>query len=430
MNEIQQRVLNAIREDEMIAMTVDLVNLPSPTGGEAAIGNYLAGRLGELGMRVRLQEVEPGRNNVIGHLPGKQGKPTLLFSGHLDTSTTGREAAAFGGSYSAEGFGGGQVRATVANGWIHGVGASNMKGAFSAYWGAIRALQRAGVELAGDVLVTGVVGETEKAPVDQYQGAEFRGGKIGSRYLVTHGVTADFAVIGEPTGMRLQIGETGYCFAKITVYGKSQHTWCKEYGIDPIEKMVRVVTALKAWEPVYQQRHPHPFMEARIGIGAIQGGYPYKPSKCPAPFCNLYVDLRLVPGQNFTETKRELEAVLQELKAGDPDLRSEVQFYLMGNGYELERDAAVVKAIERAHDAVYGEPISYAAPSRYAVSSDAGPMFEYGIKGVTYGPGGVSAGGSFTVYDPTQQQSEVLSIENLVKAAKVYALAALDLCGL
>jgi len=429
MNDIQQRVLNEILEDELVAMTVDLVNFPSSTGGEAAIGDYLARRLGELGMRVRLQEVEPGRNNVIGRLPGKKGRPTLLFSGHLDTSTTGREVEALGGGYSSEGFGGGQARATVANGWIHGVGASNMKGAFSAYWGAIRALQRAGVELAGDVLVTGVVGETEKAPVDQYQGAEFRGGKIGSRYLVTHGVTADFAVIGEPTGMRLQIGETGYCFAKITVYGKSQHTWCKEYGIDPIEKMVRVVTALKAWEPVYQQRHPHPFMETRIGIGAIQGGYPYKPSKCPAPFCNLYVDLRLVPGQSFVETKRELEAVLDKLKADDPDLRTEVDFYLMGNGYELRRDAPLVVALERAHMAVYGEPISYAAPSRYAVSSDAAPMFEYGISGLTYGPGGVSTGGSFTVYDAGQQQSEVLNIQHLAKAAGVYALAALELCG-
>jgi hypothetical protein len=56
-------------------------------------------------------------------------------------------------------------------------------------------------------------------------------------------------------------------------------------------------------------------------------------------------------------------------------------------------------------------------------------MFGYGIKGLTYGPGGVSAAGSFTVYDPSQQQSEVLSIQNLVKAAGVYALAALDLCG-
>jgi len=193
--------------------------------------------------------------------------------------------------------------------------------------------------------------------------------------------------------------------------------------------MTRVVAALKAWEPVYRQRHSHPFMEARIGIGAIQGGYPYKPSKCPAPLCNLYVDLRLVPGQSFIETKRELEAVLDELKADDPDFRTEVDFYLTGNGYELQRDAPLIVALERVHRVVYGEPVSFAAPSRYAVSSDAAPMFEYGISGLTYGPGGVSTAGLFTVYDAGQQQSEVLSIEHLVKAAGVYALAALELCG-
>ena len=89
-------------------------------------------------------------------------------------------------------------------------------------------------------------------------------------------------------------------------------------------------------------------MEPRIGIGAIQGGYPYKPSKCPAPFFYLYVDFRLVPGQSFMETKREIEAVMEGLKADDPDLRTEVHFYLMGNGYELGRDEAVVVAMEKA----------------------------------------------------------------------------------
>lgn len=318
MNALQERVLNEISQEELVAMTVDLVNLYSPTGGEAAIGDYLAGRLKELGMRVQIQEVEPGRNNIIGRLPGKRGNPSLLFSGHFDTSTTGREAEAWGGSYSTEDFGGGQLRAAVANGWISGVGASNMKGAFSAYWVAVRALRRAGVELAGDILITGVVGETEKAPIDQYTGAEFRGGKTGSRYMVTHGVTADFAIIGEPTGMRLQIGETGYCFAKITVYGKSQHTWCKEFGIDPIEKMTRVIAALKAWEPVYQQRHPHPFMEPRIGIGAIQGGYPYKPSKCPAPFCNLYVDCVWCRGRASSKPNASSKACCRSLRLAIP----------------------------------------------------------------------------------------------------------------
>jgi acetylornithine deacetylase/succinyl-diaminopimelate desuccinylase-like protein len=96
MDALQQRILSEISQDELVAMTVDLVNFYSPTGGEAAIGDYLAGRLKELGMRVQLQEVEPGRNNVIGRLPGKKGNPTLLFSGHFDTSTTGREAEAWG----------------------------------------------------------------------------------------------------------------------------------------------------------------------------------------------------------------------------------------------------------------------------------------------------------------------------------------------
>lgn len=428
MEELQRRVLAGIEEDELVAMAVDLVNVPSPPGQEGAAGDYLAGRLAELGLATQLQEVEPGRNNVVARLPGCGGGRTLLFSGHLDTSTTGREQEAWGVQRTEE-LGGGRAQARIDGGWIHGLGVSNMKGAFAAYWGAVRAIQRAEVRLAGDVLVTGVVGETERAPVDHYQGAEFRGGKVGSRYLVSHGVTADYAVIGEPTGMRLQIGETGYCFAKITVYGRSQHTWCKELGIDPIQKMMRVFAAVQGWERLFQRRHPHPLMETRVGIGAIQGGLPYKPSKCPAPYCSLYVDIRLVPGQSFVETKRELEAVLEELKAEDPELRTEVELYLTGTGYQLEREEPVVQALERAHEAVLGQEAPYAAPNRYAVSSDAGPMFEYGIRALNFGPGGVSTTGQFSNYDPSQQQDEVLKVENLVNAARIYALAALELCG-
>jgi acetylornithine deacetylase len=424
---LQERVLAEIREDELTAMAVDLINISSPPGAEAPAADYLARRLAELGLGVTMQEVEPGRNNVVGRLPGRGGGPTLLFSGHFDTSTTGKERELLGG-FQVSGLGGGQAQARVENGWIMGLGATNMKGAFAGYWGAIKALQRAGVELAGDLLVVGVVGETERAPVDQYQGAEYRGGKVGSRYLVTHGVTADYAIIGEPTGLRLQIGEAGFCFAKVTVYGRSQHTWCKEFGLDPIEKMMRVFEAIKNWEPVFQQRHPHPLIQPRVGIGAIQGGLPYKPSKCPAPECSLYVDIRVLPGQSFLETIRELEAVLDELKAQDPDLETRTELYMSGNGYELAPDDPLVQTIERAHQAAFGRPVPYAAPNRYAVSSDAGPMSEYGIKGINFGPGGVSTTGSFVNYDPARQNEEVLGIENLVAATKVYALAALDLC--
>jgi acetylornithine deacetylase/succinyl-diaminopimelate desuccinylase-like protein len=428
MDDLQRHVIDGIREDELVAMATELIDVPSPPGEEAEMGDYLARRLSELGLRVRLQEVEAGRNNVIGRLPGTGGGPTLMFSGHLDTSTTGREQQTWGGGGPGS-FGGGQARARVEDGWIHGLGASNMKGAFAAYWGAVRGLQRASVQLAGDILVTGLVGETERAPIDQYQGIGYRGGHVGARYLVSHGVTADFAIIGEPTGLRVQIGETGFCFARISVAGRSQHTWCKELGIDPIDKMMRVVAALKAWEPVFQQRHPHPTMETRVGIGAIQGGFPYKPSKCPAPFCNLYVDLRLLPGQSFLETTRELQGVLAEVARDDPEFKADVELYLSGSGFELDRDEPLVQAVARAHAVVHDTPAPYAAPNRYAVSSDAGPMMENGIRALTYGPGGVATTGQFAMYDATQQLDEILGVDNLLGAARVYALAALDLCA-
>src|SRR5262245_19881050 len=81
-----------------------------------------------------------------------------------------------GGSYSTEDFGGGQLRAAVANGWISGVGASNMKGAFSAYCVAVRAT--ASPRRAGRRHPYNRRGRRDgKAPVDQFTGAEFRGGK-------------------------------------------------------------------------------------------------------------------------------------------------------------------------------------------------------------------------------------------------------------
>lgn len=89
----------------------------------------------------------------------------------------------------------------------------------------------------------------------------------------------------------------------------------------------------------------------------------------PRPLCNLYVDLKFVPGQSFIETKREIEAVIADLKADDADLRAEVHFYLVGNGYELERDSAVVVAIKRAHRAVYGSrsPTRHPAATQFPV---------------------------------------------------------------
>lgn len=402
--------------EAMVQMACDLVDIPSPTGDEGAIGDYVARRFGELGLRVSRQEIEPGRNNIIARLPGAGQGPTLLLLAHFDTSTNPGEDLPIG--Y--------QAQATVRDGWIYGLGISNMKCAFAGFWSALQMLRDSDTRLAGDVIVAGVVGEIEKGPIDIWQGRAYRGGGLGARFMVNHGVTADFCINGEPTALRLQTGNAGYAFVRIGVAGQPQHTYSKDQAVDAIAKAVRLREAIGAWEPEYQARHPHPFMKPLVNVGAIYGGYPYKPSITPA-FCNLYVHVNLVPGQSILGVRRELEELIAAERARDPELEAEVDIYVVSNGHEIDTDQPLPQAVARAHQDVFGSPVSRPNPERYSVSSDNSPLAEFGIPGITYGAGGINLSGEYSMYQPGI--GEVVGIDNLAKCAQVYATAAIDLVG-
>ncbi len=417
--EIQEAVLDTFDREikgEIVQMTVDLVNIQSPTGEEAEISDYVYKRFSGLGLETIRQEVEKNRNNVVAVMRGEGEGKNLCFNAHFDTSTTGKEENLPAGH---------KAKAQVINNWIYGLGVSNMKNAFSSYYGAIKMIRKAGIKLKGDVIMGGVVGEIEKAPVDQYQGELYRGGGLGSQHMMKHGVTADYCICGEPTGLRLQPGNTGYIFCKISTFGIAQHTWSKQNGTDAIEKMMKVIRALREWEVEFEKNHPHPFMKTRVGISAIQGGYPYKPSICPSPYCYLYIDIRTLPDQNIRAVKQELNGVLKKLAAADSEFKYRLDFYLVRNGYEIPFEHELVKLVSEKHQIVLGKDVTFPEPYRYAVSADTSIFFEYGIPGLTYGAGGITKDGRYSMYD---ENGECLGIDNLITATKVYALSILDIC--
>jgi acetylornithine deacetylase/succinyl-diaminopimelate desuccinylase-like protein len=417
--DLQGKLDSLIDRDELKQMLIDLVGIPSPTGKEEACARYLGQRFAELGMEIKYQDMEPGRPNVIATLRGTGGGPSLMFNGHMDTTQVGDEDGLQLGNKNQAGM--------LDDDWLYGNGCSNMKSAFPAYWGAIKALKEAGVKLRGDIVMTGVVGEIEKAPIDQYQGCEFRGGGSGTRWLVQHGVLTDLAIIGEPTGLRVQPGNTGYLFVKIATEGVMQHTWSKEKGIDALAKMRKVMDRLEEWEPIYERRHPHPLMKPRIGISAIQGGFPFKPSLCPAPFCYLYMHVTMVPNTNIESVKAEIQAILDDLAAKDREFKSEIEIYLARNGYEVALEHPLVKAMEAAHRAVSGKENIWPEPYRYSVSSDGSTLDDYGVPAITYGPGGINRQREYSMFD--SKLGEILSLTNLVDCTRAYALAAADLCN-
>jgi len=296
-----------------------------------------------------------------------------------------------------------------------------MKSAFACYWGAIRLLQAAGYQPAGDIVVAGVVGETEKAPVGAFGGPAFRAGGWGTFYASLHGVLADAAIVGEPTGLRVQTGNSSYVFARVRTTGRSQHTWSKERGDDAIEKAVRVLDALRGWESTFEANHPHPRMGSRIGFGAIAGGRPFQPCVNPAAMCDLFLDLRFPPDAPMVAVQRELRDFLADVRRRDPTLETELSFFLCRNGYEIDDGQPVVRAIEAAHEAIVGGSAGRPERYRYDVSADTSILHEFGVPGLTYGPGGIRRDGGYSVYD---DHGELVAVDNLLRCTRVYAGAA------
>jgi acetylornithine deacetylase/succinyl-diaminopimelate desuccinylase-like protein len=416
--EVVERLRSAMSdriESEMVDLTTALVDVPSVTGEEGPAGDVLAERLEAAGLDVTLQEVEAGRNNVIA-TSGGPADTTVLMLGHLDTSTEPDPDLPYGF----------QPRSAVEGRWIAGLGVSNMKCAFGAFLGALRLIDAAGVEPAGRIKVAGVVGEIEKAPVDEWQGQRYRGSGIGARVMLNRGVTADFCINGEPTGLRLQNGNAGYVFARLRIEGRPQHTFSRSAALDPIPKALAIHQALDEWQRGYRERHAHEVMDPLVSVGAIHGGMPFKPS-ITASSCSLYVHVNLTPDQTVRGVEQELEEFLASQMRDDPDLTASVDIYTASNGHMIPYDHPGAQAMAEAHLEVVGSPVLHPNPERYAVSSDNSPLFEFGIPGITYGAGGINRSGGHTMYEPGV--GEVVGIDNLVTCARVYAGALLRLLG-
>ena len=88
---VRDAILSRIREDVIVSMCCEVINIPSPTGGELAMAEYMRGAFQRLGLTITWQQVEDARANVIGRLEGGGNGQCLMFNGHMDTSNTGDE---------------------------------------------------------------------------------------------------------------------------------------------------------------------------------------------------------------------------------------------------------------------------------------------------------------------------------------------------
>src|SRR5258706_629599 len=88
-NEAANKVLAQINRDELAQLGADLTSIPSPTGQEKAIGEFILSWFEANGLRAVRQDVEYDRPNAVGVVKGDGTGLSRCFNGHTDTSFTG-----------------------------------------------------------------------------------------------------------------------------------------------------------------------------------------------------------------------------------------------------------------------------------------------------------------------------------------------------
>ncbi len=362
------------------ALLQDLIRIPSVNpdcapgqgaSGEKACAIRVAELLEACGAEVTLEEVLPGRPNVIGRFPGGKDKPGILLAPHLDTvSVQGMSIDPFGGE--------------IREGKIFGRGASDTKGTMAAMLWALHEMGREISRLSRPVTFVGLMGEEADQP--------------GSKHFAAHhGDEYEFAVVGEPTSLETVHAHKGCVWIEVSATGRACHGSTPERGDNAIRKLLPVLGDLLAWLEARLPAFNDPVLgDPTVSLGLIRGGS--SPNIVPDE-CRATLDFRETPALHEAGGSRRL---VEDFFAS----RDSGQFFalsVIGESCPLLTDPATDGIIRLQS---IGSKITTAP-----WFCDAGRLAEGGIPSVACGPGSIAQ---------AHTRDEYLSIRDLEDGAVFY----------
>jgi len=344
--------------NEIISLANQLVATNSVSGNEGPCAETLLNYFQDKSVESRLQEVEPGRYNLVARVPGM--KPTLLFNGHTDMVDV------VDGWTTNDPF-----KLETDGDWMLGAGMANMKGSLAAQAVATAIIASSNTNHS-EVIFTAVVGECSDLG-------------LGTLRFLQEGGTADFAIVGEPTGMLAQTSHTGTYEARIDFNGLPVHIGDYVPGVNAVETASEFVLAIRDTSRLNQGSGLFAG-SPRVMAGRMTGGfYP----QIAAPSASVWVDIRIPIGTTQNELENYIDSIATKccLTEHSSFKRTSLAYepaYLMS-----ESGTEFLKQIDYAFTDVTGKNLStgFVIPSNRFFATDAAHLEAAGIPSIVLGPG-------------------------------------------
>ena len=393
--------------DEEVRTLQALVQVPTdtPPGNNAPHAERTAQLLAQFGFtaerhpvpaeRVQAAGLQSITNLIVRRPYGAPGSgPTIALNAHGDVVPPGE-------GWTHDPYGG-----EVVDGKLYGRASAVSKSDFASFIFAVRALEALKAPLKGGVELHFTYDE------------EF-GGEVGPGWLLEQGLTKPDLVIAAGFSYQVVTAHNGCLQMEVTVHGKMAHAAIPHTGIDALQGAVAILNALYAQNTKYRAvRSQVPGIEhPYLNVGRIEGGT--NTNVVPGKVV-FKLDRRMIPEENPVEVEAEIRRVIAEAAASYSGITVEIKRLLLANALTpLAGNAALVAALQKHGEAVFGEPIPTSGTPLY---TDVRLYCARGIPAVIYG-----AGPRTVLESNAKRADEHLVLEDLRRATKVVARALYEL---
>ncbi|MDF2371026.1 MAG: M20/M25/M40 family metallo-hydrolase [Rhizobiaceae bacterium] len=388
------------------------IGCDSVTGNEAGFADFLKSTMTQMQLDTGSGDFLPGRPNTWGTRKGSGKGQNLIFVGHTDTVHVRGWSDHWKGRVQQDPF-----SAPIIDGEIWGRGACDLKGGICAALGALRLLDKAGVQLQGDISFA-FIGDEES-------GEPGTGVSAGAKDLVKRiksGQIAkpDFAIYVEPTKLDVYTAQIGFFIADITITGKSAYFGTPEDGVDALKATHAVLSAIWRHAEVLSQGPKHTFLGASdLLVTKINGGgYIAVPGEC-----SLSLIRKLRPGEDLNEAVAQFEAAVNSATLED-GIAVKIAYpagrdhEFGGSPVEIDPNHAAARALSACVKDACGDRGTIGGAPYW--SENPFIVNEIGCAAVYCAPGDISVAHTF---------EERINVEEYLAAIRAFALFIMQYCG-